>query len=417
MIRNTYSGNLIDESHPLMIFAVLQAVGDPHVTEDSAVVVPQITSSATPIRVNSYTATMKRLSVLLLLLASACATTAEESEPLDSTPGAVGESAETVGVAPTLTQVAEIEQPVDAASRDGDEAVYLVSRLGFVFRLIEGVVDADPVLDIADLTVAEGEQGLLGLAFSSDGKTAYLNFTDLNGDTQIISMNVDERGVFNRASMSAIIEIEQPYSNHNGGDIVVEPSGSLLVATGDGGSGGDPDRFALDDSSLLGKVLRIDPTTGEVAILARGLRNPWRIDFHDDQLWLADVGQGEWEEVSVLESVSTVSSPIDFGWSAYEGTERFNEDQTSPNHVAPLFVYEHGEDGCSISGGAIATAGALVGRYVFADYCSGRVWSIATDGSAREQLFSDIDSPVAVVRAGGSIYVLSLSGAIQRISS
>jgi hypothetical protein len=193
----------------------------------------------------------------------------------------------------------------------------------------------------------------------------------------------------------------------------------LLVATGDGGSGGDPDRVALDDSSLLGKVLRVDPEDGAVQIIARGLRNPWRVDLHDDRLWLADVGQGEWEEISVLNDVSGVSAIVDFGWSAFEGNERFNEDQSSAGHVPPVLVYEHGEDGCSVSGGAVAVSGSLAGRYVFADYCSGRVWSIPTDGvnPEKEQLFEGVESPVAVVRAGEDLYVLTLGGGVFRVHS
>jgi hypothetical protein len=133
---------------------------------------------------------------------------------------------------------------------------------------------------------------------------------------------------------------------------------------------------------------------------------------------LADVGQGQWEEVSVLENVSEVTSPVDFGWSAYEGFASFNDDQVSPEHVAPVMVYEHGDDGCSISGGAVATTGVLEGRYVFADYCSGKVWSISSTypNPSKELLFDGIESPVAVVRAGGEILVLSLEGVVWRIA-
>jgi len=164
-------------------------------------------------------------------------------------------------------------------------------------------------------------------------------------------------------------------------------------------------------------VLRIDPETGAVQIVARGLRNPWRVDLFEDRLWLADVGQGEWEEISVMNGVSGVNTVVDFGWSAYEGNERFNEDQSSPEHVAPVLVYEHGDDGCSVSGGAVAVSGALTGRYVFADYCSGKVWSIPTDDPRpiKELIAEELDSPVAVVRAGDSVYVLSLSGSVFRL--
>ena len=316
-----------------------------------------------------------------------------------------------------LELLAEVDEPVDAATRKGDEAIYLVSRIGTVVRLVNGAVESPPVLDVTDLTTAEGEQGLLGLAFAPDGSTAYLNYTDDVGDTQIVAMKVSPDGLFDRKSMRTVLSIEQPYSNHNAGDVVVEPSGSLLIATGDGGAGGDPERVALDDSSMLGKVLRVDPDTGTTELLARGLRNPWRVDLFDDRLWLADVGQGKWEEVSVLEGVSSISGVVDFGWSAFEGNERFNADQESPNHVPPVMVYEHGDDGCSISGGAIASRGALKGRYVFADYCSGRLWSldVETPDSEKEQIADGLESPVAVVRAGAELLVLTFVGQVFRI--
>ena len=119
----------------------------------------------------------------------------------------------------------------------------------------------------------------------------------------------------------------------------------------------------------------------------------------------------------MIDGVSSVAGPVDFGWSAWEANERFNEDQTSAAHVPPVVAYRHGEDGCSISGGAVATSGSLAGEYVFADYCSGRVWSIPTDDPSPSMAprFTGVDSPVAVVRANDELYVLSLSGTVWRI--
>ena len=321
----------------------------------------------------------------------------------------------------SLMSIGALDQPVDAASRIGDAAVYFVSRSGTIHRFVDGGFVATPALDITDLTVGEGERGLLGLAFSTDGSTAYLNYTNLAGDTTIASVAVRSDGVFDRATMTTLLEIEQPFRNHNAGDVVVEPSGTLLVPMGDGGSADDPLRVSLDDSSLLGKVVRLDPRDRSTTVLAKGLRNPWRVDLYGNQLWLADVGQNEWEEVSVLDlsraSASGVSNPVDFGWSAYEANERFNQDQSSPRHVPPVFAYRHGDDGCSVSGGAVAKRGALRNRYVFADYCSGRLWSIATSDAkpAASLHFDALDSPSAVVRAADDIFVLSLSGTIWRL--
>ena len=358
--------------------------------------------------------------------------TAPSAQPLAaSTDSATAEGAlESADVsALTLSPVAILDQPVDAAHRAGDDAVYFVSRTGTIHPLVNGQLSGEPVLDISDLTEGEGERGLLGLAFSPDGSVAYVNYTNRSGDTVVASLNVAANGAFERGSLRTIITIEQPFRNHNAGDLVVEPNGMLLVPMGDGGSADDPLRVSLDDSSLLGKVLRVDAATGATTIIAKGLRNPWRVDLFDDRLWLADVGQNKWEEVSVLDSVSsrTANNAVDFGWSAYEANDRFNDDQTSMSHTPPVLAYEHGENGCSISGGAVAVSGSLRGRYVFADFCSGRVWSTPADitsttssnssfASLATLHFDAIDSPAAVVRAHNDLYVLSLSGNIWRIN-
>lgn len=317
----------------------------------------------------------------------------------------------------TLVKVGSIDQPVDAASRNGDDAVYFVSRSGTIHRFLNGVFGLTPVLDISDRTDGDGERGLLGLAFSPDGSTAYVNYTNVDGDTTVAALSVDGEGRFDRDSLRTLLLVPQPYRNHNAGDIVVEPTGTLLVPMGDGGSADDPQRLSLNDASLLGKVVRLDPRDMTTTIIAKGLRNPWRVDLFEDRLWLADVGQNEWEEVSVLNDVSLVTTPVDFGWSAYEGNVRFNDDQSSPNHTPPVVTYRHGDDGCSVSGGAVVTSGALSGRYLFADYCSGRVWSIVTDepNPTMQLHFADVDSPSAVVRANDTIYVLSLSGTVWRL--
>jgi hypothetical protein len=337
----------------------------------------------------------------------------------------------------TLVEIATLDQPVDAASRVSDAAVYFVSRTGTIHRFVDGTFAPNAVLDISDLTEGDGERGLLGLSFSPDGATAYINYTDTSGDTTIASLAVDVDGKFDRASLRTLLTIEQPYRNHNAGDIVVEPSGTLLVPMGDGGSADDPLRVSLDTSSPLGKVLRVDPRDGSVTMVAKGLRNPWRVDLFDDRLWLADVGQNQWEEVSVLDGVSqrrgvplssssagassagNATDVADFGWSAYEANDRFNTDQSSPSHIGPVVAYQHGDDGCSVSGGAVGMSGALQGRYVFADYCSGRVWSIPADTASPTMTlhFDGLDAPSAVVRANYDLFILSLSGTIWKLNA
>lgn len=366
----------------------------------------------------------------------ATAPSAQDETTLDAGEGETaalpldGVSSESAGFRTlALSPVALLDQPVDAAHRAGDDAVYFVSRIGTIHRFVNDQLNNNPVIDLSDLTADEGERGLLGLAFSPDGTVAYVNYTNRLGDTVVASLNVVANGTFDRGSLRTIIAIEQPFRNHNAGDLVVEPNGMLLVPMGDGGSADDPLRVSLDDSSLLGKVLRVDAATGATTIIAKGLRNPWRVDLFDDRLWLADVGQNKWEEVSVLESVSsrTPNNAVDFGWSAYEANDRFNGDQMSTSHTPPVLAYEHGEEGCSISGGAVAVSGLLRGRYVFADYCSGRIWSTPADvaststspnsslASRATLHFDAVDSPVAIVRAHNHLYVLSLNGTIWRI--
>ena len=361
------------------------------------------------------------LSIAVLVGFASCGVqTSNDFEPVSTLEVVSDETTET-GVLPlSLVEVARLEQPVDAASRLGDPAVYFVARSGTVHRFVDSVLESEPVLDISDLTEGQGERGLLGLAFSRDGSTAFINYTNLDGDTTVASLSVGTTGKFARKSLKTILVIDQPYANHNAGDIVVESSGMILLPMGDGGSADDPLRVSLDDSSPLGKVLRVDPRDGSYEILARGLRNPWRVDLYQDRLWLADVGQGEFEEVSVLGGLSKITDTaqvVDFGWSAFEANKVFNKDQKSSSHTPPLVSYKHGDNGCSISGGAVATAGSLRNRFVFADYCSGRLWSIATDESAPQMKlhFDDLDSPSAVVRANEKLFVLSLSGTIWQI--
>lgn len=372
---------------------------------------------------------MRRLASIAVastvLVIAACGTGNDESSSLTTdgatagttTSSVASESGGGVGGELRLTRIAEIPGAVDITSRSGDDAIYVVSRNGAVTRILDG--KETRVLDVTDLTSTDSERGLLGLAFSPDGSRAYANYTDSRGDTVIAAFDVDPSGAITRGSLRILLTIDQPYSNHNGGDLVVADDGTILVATGDGGAGGDPDRVALDDTSLLGKVVRIDPRNGATTLLARGLRNPWRIDLHDDDLWLADVGQNAIEEVSVLRGVSTVTDVVSFGWSAFEGPERFNDDQPAEGHRPPVVWYEHGDDGCSISGGAVAVRGALAGRYVFGDYCSGHIWSIAGEGPDFSRVLhaDDVSELVAIARAHDDMYVLSLKGDVLRIES
>jgi glucose/arabinose dehydrogenase len=345
--------------------------------------------------------------------------------------------------------VATLDLPVGLAVRPGDPASYVVEQDGRIVRLTV-VAGAEPevsvVADLTDRTGAEGERGLLGLAFAADGARAWLNYTDDDGDTVVAEYPVASDGTFDVAAERVLLAVDQPYPNHNGGDLAVGPDGMLYIALGDGGSGGDPERRASDPSDLLGKLLRIDPTPsgdqpytipadnpfasgqlGELAgapeVWSWGLRNPWRIDFDEanGNLWIADVGQNAIEEINLVSA--TAEHPagwaVDFGWSAFEGTDRYNVDVADPgNTVFPVWSYTHAE-GCSVSGGAVyrgAGIAELAPAYLYGDYCAGTVWAF-DPASGRNLALVDGLQDISTLRVGpdGEVYVLARSGDVHRL--
>lgn len=346
--------------------------------------------------------------------------------------------------AATLTPFADVSSPVDLAWRDGDPALYVVQQDGVIQQLVDGA--PTPVLDISDLISRGGEQGLLGLAFSPAGDHAYINFTDVEGNTVVAELTVSEDGTaFDRDNMRTVLQIEQPYGNHNGGDLLFGPDGMLYIPTGDGGSGGDPEGRAQNPAELLGKLLRIDPTpSGELGytvpddnpfvgvegtrpeIWSFGLRNPWRVSFDPEtgDLWIADVGQGSIEEIDVAPAIDGLDAGrgLNFGWNAYEGDAVFDDGIVVEAHHGPIHTYDHATGGCSISGGVRARgdgAGSLVGWYVFADYCSGVVTALEILGegpaiTAGRTVDLATSSSVTAVVSGpdGAVYVLSGEGVL-----
>lgn len=314
-----------------------------------------------------------------------------------------------------LRKVANVPGVLDLAARAGDDALYVASRDGFVASIDNGVVDPTRRLDISSIIVSGGEQGLLGLAFAANGKHAYVDYTNPDGDTVIAEYAVGSDGTFNSASRRQLLTIKQPYPNHNGGAIRLGPDGYLYVGMGDGGAAGDPDRRALNTGSLLGKILRIDPTPSagqpysipagnpfvgvpgaRPEIWSIGLRNPWRLSFDrtNGDLWIADVGQDMWEEVDAAPAADGAGRGANFGWSAFEGRHRFNGDQATDGVTMPIFEYAHGDAGCSISGGVRyhgTQIPELRGWYVFGDYCSGQLRAL--------QINSDLTAGTSVTLA------------------
>jgi glucose/arabinose dehydrogenase len=342
----------------------------------------------------------------------------------------------------TLTQLGSFQQPVGMSWRPSDGTLYVVEQDGRVVIMNDGQPGA-VALDMTDLTGADGERGLLGLAINLDGSRAYVDYTDNDGNTEIDEYAVSPDGTFDPSTRRKVLAFDQPYPNHNGGDLVFGPDHLLYIGTGDGGGAGDQDRRALDLGQLLGKMLRIDPQATSSAsytvppdnpfvgvagarpeIWSVGLRNPWRFSFDraTDDLWIADVGQNQWEEVDVAWAADGDGRGMNFGWSAFEGTHRFNDDQSPDGATPPIYEYEHGPAGCSISGGARYRGAAiptLVGWYVYADYCSGQVRALKIEGRA---LTGDLTlgtvASVSAVTEGpdGELFVLSVSGPIYAVA-
>jgi glucose/arabinose dehydrogenase len=297
------------------------------------------------------------------------------------------------------------------------------------------------VLDISEDVSVSGEQGLLGLAFSADGATLYVSYTNPDGDSRVDQYAMDGDQV-DRGSRRELLAVDQPFANHNGGDVKVGPDGFLYFGLGDGGAADDPDNRAQDTDDLLGKILRIDPANGtddepyaipegnpyrdgggQPEIFLSGVRNPWRFAFDPDggDLWIGDVGQNQIEEVDVLASDEAAGANL--GWSGYEGSEVFIEDRVQEGTVPPVYEYLHDDGGCSITGGEVYRGGAvpgLEGAYVFGDYCDGKLRALTVDddrnADAFRELGPEVPSLVSINRANdGELYLVSLDGPVYRL--
>lgn len=359
----------------------------------------------------------------------------------------------------TTTQVMKASAPMSIVERSPEDPfLYVVERKGYVARFaLDGTRLAES-LDMANRTRASVEGGLLGLAFMNVDGTwyAYVHYTDREiKNSYIDEYTMDSAGDFVAESRRTVLTFEQPYSNHNGGDIKVGPDNMLYIASGDGGDGGDPQRYAMKTDNLLGKILRIDPaptaTTrnadtynipadnpyigfvdakGNPAreeIWSIGLRNPWRIDIDPTgTLWIGDVGQNRWEEISM--AAPTGSDKVggkgaNFGWSAFEGTHVMNPEMTAENHTLPIFEYEHVEGACAVSGGTVVAGGnipALNGWYLYSDSCHGKVAGIKVENGAvtDSRFFTEsLGSVIAVQQTSRGVFALAYGGAIYRLDA
>jgi glucose/arabinose dehydrogenase len=291
----------------------------------------------------------------------------------------------------------------------GDSRLFVVQRGGAIRILnANGTINGTNFLTIPSTTVLSGgERGLLGLAFHPNYATNgyfYVNYTRVGDGATVVarySVSTTDPNVANPASAQILLTVTQPYSNHNGGSLAFGPDGYLYIGMGDGGSGGDPQNYAQNINSLLGKMLRIDvdngtpysiptgnpfagATPGADEIWAVGMRNPWKFSFDKNtgDLWIADVGQNSVEEIN--KALST-DAGLNYGWKCYEGNSVYSTSGCGPssNYKFPIATYPYGGGYCSVTGG-YSYAGSLYpnfqNKYFFADYCANRIGWIPTAG-------------------------------------
>lgn len=348
--------------------------------------------------------------------------------------------AQTLGV----EVVAEgLDAPVFVASPPGDDRLFIVDQPGVIWVLEDGSLGDAPFLDIRHLVECCGERGLLGLAFHpnyAENGRFFLNYTEDGGHTLIAEYTVsDNPNVADPGSARRILGFEQPAGNHNGGWIGFGPDGYLYIATGDGGRANDVFENGQNPNTLLGAILRIDIDNGDPyaippenpwadgnggapEIFAWGLRNPWRVSFDGEDIYIADVGQGQWEEITVI---TTADAGANLGWNIMEGNHCFQANQCDQTGlVLPVHEYSHAA-GCSVTGGYVyrgAAIPAVQGHYFFGDYCAGFVSSFrVVDGQATEYRpwsaeIGNVDNILSFgVDAAGEIYITSSNGRVYKI--
>jgi glucose/arabinose dehydrogenase len=352
-------------------------------------------------------------------------------------------------VTPPVTSVAlrlevvasGLNNPVYLTSPRGDARLFVVEQPGRIRIVSNGSLLPTPFLDITSKVGSGGERGLLSVAFDPAYATSglfFVNYTDLQGHTRIERYRVGSNAnVADAASARLVLMIEQPFANHNGGHVLFGLDGMLYIPMGDGGSAGDPGNRAQDRSNMLGDLLRLDvsqepyripannPYVGQSSvrneIWAYGLRNPWRIWFDrtDNLLYIADVGQGQQEEVNV---VPAATGGQNYGWRLMEGNSCFNPTNCDRTGLTlPVLTYSH-NDGCSITGGIVYRGSripALRGHYFYSDYCEGWVRSFRyVNGSATEQRTWQVGSPRSITSYGedsaGEMYLMSGNGTVYR---
>jgi glucose/arabinose dehydrogenase len=325
--------------------------------------------------------------------------------------------------------VSGLSAPDDVtAPRSEPRRLYVVEQRGTIRVLDRGKLRPGFFLDVRKLVVSGGEQGLLGLAFDpkyASNHFVYVDYTDNGGNTRVVRYKTNGTRAL-APSARILLTVDQPYANHNGGDLVFGPDGRLYVGMGDGGSGGDPENRAQNMQQLLGKMLRLDVRHPGSAptIVALGLRNPWRYSFdrQTGDLYIGDVGQGEVEEIDF--TPRSEKGLLNYGWDVYEGSRPFEDKAPGPGKlVFPVHEYTHGGGGCTVIGGFVYRGRARPaerGRYIFGDFCSGVVTSLHMAGgkatAVRVEPFTIPSLSSFGEDANGELYATSLDGVLYRLS-
>jgi glucose/arabinose dehydrogenase len=347
-----------------------------------------------------------------------------------------------------LEKLGDFDQPLYLTQPPGERRdLFVVEKTGRIIIVRDGQPLATPFLDLSEQVSTGFEQGLLSVAFAPDYQRSgllYVDYTDRAGDTHVVEYRRSRADplVADPDRAREVLRVEQPFSNHNGGLVLFGPDDLLYVGLGDGGGGGDPDRNGQDLGVLLGKILRIDPQPADARaysipasnpfvdregarpeIYSYGLRNPWRFSFDrlTDALSIGDVGQVEFEEIDLVPRGA--GSGANFGWSAYEGFARLNEDQSADDAVPPVLVYSH-DAGCSVTGGYVVrdrSLPSLYGRYLYGDYCAGELRSFPSQPGRRASDDRALGVGVSSLSSFGEdneghVYATSLDGPVYRLA-
>ena len=347
-----------------------------------------------------------------------------------------------------LDRMVLLTHPGDSSNR-----LFLVLQEGCVMGIPNdesvSVSAIEVFLDIRDRVNRGGnEEGLLGLAFDPDFATNghfYVYYSAAGPRRSVVSrfsVSQDDPNRADSGSEEVVLEVFQPYGNHNGGNILFGPDSYLYIGLGDGGSGGDPQGNGQNSETLLGAILRIDPRTPSGGrsysvpednpfvgtpgfrdeIWAYGFRNPWRFSFDSEtgDLWAGDVGQSGWEEIDV------VVRGGNYGWNIMEGRHCFRPSRgcNQTDLELPVQEYPNPQEGCSVTGGHVYRGSrlpSLFGAYIYGDFCSGKIWALRYDGQAVTDHQLWVDSPLQISSFGqdqeGELYILSFDGRIYRLKS